>query len=274
VQNALSAAQLAGVLEELWVDETTLYAELAERVSKEEYKAIYESMKVRQEDDGTNAFVFELVEGLIGKPANARSDWPYVADLKTVIEKKLPNVKVPQNPKRAVLIQLIALTWRNLSEALRPALTATAPAVAVAPAFLDVRREVEAVGQLSAALDDGLEQQRLQAELAQVVAARALGVGHRALVGELEHRAAAPAHRVGRGVRVALEELHLIEADTPRVRREPTSTRRSLHKAPARSFTRQRGRPSARATSCSRGCRSSECRARALARPPAPTCSS
>eukprot|EP00966_Prymnesium_polylepis_P033276 773930-Prymnesium_polylepis.1 len=82
-QNALSPAQLAGVLDELWVDETTLYAELAERVSKEEYKAIYESMKVRQADDGTNAFVFKLVEGLIGKPANARSDWPYITDLKT-----------------------------------------------------------------------------------------------------------------------------------------------------------------------------------------------
>ena len=73
-------------------------------------------------------------------PANARSDWPYITDLKKVIE-KLPNAKVPQNPKRAVLIQLIALTWRNLSEAQRPALTATAAAapaavlaVAAAPA--------------------------------------------------------------------------------------------------------------------------------------------
>jgi hypothetical protein len=53
VQNALSPVQLAGVLNELWVDETSLYAELAERVSKEEYKAIYESMEARQEDDGT-----------------------------------------------------------------------------------------------------------------------------------------------------------------------------------------------------------------------------
>jgi hypothetical protein len=99
----------------------------------EEYKAIYESMKAQQEDDGTNTFVFKLVEGLIGKPANARSDWPYIADLKTVIE-KLPNVKVPQNPKRAVLIQLIALTWRNLSDAQRPALTFAVPAVTAAAA--------------------------------------------------------------------------------------------------------------------------------------------
>ena len=44
------------ILNELWVDETTLYAELAERVTKEEYKAIYENMKVRQADDGTNAY--------------------------------------------------------------------------------------------------------------------------------------------------------------------------------------------------------------------------
>jgi len=123
--NSLKSEQLKAVLNLLWVDETTLYAELAERVSKDEYKGIYESMKVQQTCDGTNEFVFKLVEGLIGKPANARSDWPYITDLKLVIETKLPNVKVPQNPKRAVLIQLIALTWRNLSEAQRPALIAT-----------------------------------------------------------------------------------------------------------------------------------------------------
>ena len=80
-------------------------------------------------------FVFKLIEGLIGKPANARSDWPYITDLKKVIEEKLPNTNVPQNPKRAVLIQLIALTWRNLSEAQRPALTFAAPTVTAAPAI-------------------------------------------------------------------------------------------------------------------------------------------
>ena len=79
--NKLPSKLLESVLALLWADEEPLYAELADRVSKEEYKDRYESMKARQADDGTNVFVLKLVVGLIGKPKDARSDWPYVADL-------------------------------------------------------------------------------------------------------------------------------------------------------------------------------------------------
>jgi len=49
----------------------------------------------------------------------------------------------------------------------------------------EVGREVEALGQLDAVDTHSLEQQRLEAKLAQVVAARAVRVGHRLLVGQL-----------------------------------------------------------------------------------------
>ena len=131
--NSLPTDALKKLLDHLWVDELTLYAELAERITKEHYKAIYESMKVRQEGDGTLEYVSAIVEGLVGKPADARQGWPNIPHLKEAIGKLPGKVKVPSNGKRAVLIQLIALTWRSLPEGQRPALTRKPIAAAAAP---------------------------------------------------------------------------------------------------------------------------------------------
>jgi hypothetical protein len=119
----------------LCMTELALHAELAERVAKDEYKALYESMKARQENDGTLEYVSAIVKRLVGKPVDARHDWPNVPHLKETIKALPGNVKIPSNPKRAVLIQLIALTWRNLPEAQRPRglVAAAAPAAPAAP---------------------------------------------------------------------------------------------------------------------------------------------
>jgi hypothetical protein len=77
-------------------------------------------MAARQGQDGTAEYVSAIVAGLVGKPPVVRFGWPHIPDLKTAIGLLPGNVKVPSNPKRAVLIQLIALTWRNLPEANRP----------------------------------------------------------------------------------------------------------------------------------------------------------
>ena len=133
--SSLPPPELKKLTELLVVDEGTLYAELAERVNKEEYKNLYESMKSRQENDGTLEYISAIVAGLIGKPANAAKSWPHVPDLKAVINKLPGKTKVPVNPKRAVLIQLIAFTWRQLPESQRPMLHPVAAAPApVAPA--------------------------------------------------------------------------------------------------------------------------------------------
>ena len=70
-----------------------------------------------------------------------RHDWPNVTHLKEAIKLLPGNVKIPSSPKRAVLIQLIALTWRAIPEEQRPrgrgrlAAAPAAPApVAAAPA--------------------------------------------------------------------------------------------------------------------------------------------
>ena len=117
----------------LCITELALHADLAERVAKEEYKALYESMKQRQENDGTVEYVAAIVKRLCGKPANARHDWPNVIHLKEAINLLPGNVKIPSSPKRAVLIQLIALTWRAIPEAQRPRGRIAAVPVALAP---------------------------------------------------------------------------------------------------------------------------------------------
>ena len=121
----------------LCVTELELYAELSERVDRAHYKKVYESMKTRQEQDGTLEYVSAIVERLVGKPSDARHDWPNCDHLKDAIKeinKKLPGyVKVPTNPKRGVLIQLIAMTWRNLPPAQRPALRMMQPRLPVQP---------------------------------------------------------------------------------------------------------------------------------------------
>ena len=135
--NSLPPPLLKELTEWLVVDELALYSDLAERVAKEEYAAVYEAMKTRQAGDGTNEYVAAIVEGLLGKPADATAAWPRVTELKKVITDKLPGkAKVPQRPLRGVLIQLIAQVWRNLPEASRPALpfARTAAPAAAAPA--------------------------------------------------------------------------------------------------------------------------------------------
>ena len=118
----------------LCATELALHAELAERTAKDEYKVLYESMKARQENDGTLDYVSAIVKRLVGKPADARHDWPNVPHLKDTIKALPGNVKISSNTKRAVLIQLIALTWRNLPEAQRPRGLAAAPAAPLPPA--------------------------------------------------------------------------------------------------------------------------------------------
>ena len=135
----LPPAELEKLTNLLCVDETKLYAELAERANKEEYKALYESMKARQMQDGTLECIEAITAGLIGKPLGAPKSWPHVPDLKKVVGLLPGKVKIPMNPKRAVLIQLIAFTWRQLPVAQRPAMrfvatTATAATAATATA--------------------------------------------------------------------------------------------------------------------------------------------
>ena len=132
--SSLPPLELKKLTEMLVVDEGTLYAELAERVNKEEYKNLYESMKSRQENDGTLEYISAIVAGLIGKPDKATKSWPHVPDLKAVINKLPGKTKVPVNPKRAVLIQLIAFTWRQLPESQRPVLRPVAAAPVAARA--------------------------------------------------------------------------------------------------------------------------------------------
>mmetsp|Transcript_924 Transcript_924/g.2586 ORF Transcript_924/g.2586 Transcript_924/m.2586 type:complete len:1158 (-) Transcript_924:51-3524(-) len=124
----------------LCVTELALHAELAERVAKEEYKTLYEEMKTRQEEDGTIGYVSAIVERLIGKPADARHGWPNITHLKETIKALPGKVKIPTSAKRAVLIQLIALTWRDLPESERPRGRANTPAVPRAP---PPRRQME-----------------------------------------------------------------------------------------------------------------------------------
>ena len=131
--SSLPPPMLKKLTELLVVDEGTLYAELAERVNKEEYKNLYESMKSRQENDGTLEYISAIVAGLVGKPDNAPKSWPHVADLKAAINKLPGKTKVPVNPKRAVLVQLIAYTWRQLPELQRPALRPVAAPTPIAP---------------------------------------------------------------------------------------------------------------------------------------------
>ena len=137
--NTLPSPRLKELTDQLLVDEMALYSCLAECVAKNEYKAQYEEMKDRQLADGTFTYVSAIAAGLgcrplLEKTGLAPPNWPRKEDLTKAIKLLPGKVKIPPGAKRAALIQLLAITWRNLPEQQRPELRRAFITAAHAPA--------------------------------------------------------------------------------------------------------------------------------------------
>ena len=136
--NSLPDALLTALENDLHAPREVILYSLAQQAAKDEHARKYKALVDRQKRDGTEKDVAGIVKHVVGRPSDARSNWPYIDSLRAAL-KKLKVKYDAKKGKRAVFVEQLWLYWRDLRQDKRPAYvgdlnSAAALSAATAPA--------------------------------------------------------------------------------------------------------------------------------------------